>query len=406
LNAVLTFTFLLFFNLQQEKSICCRTHEQNDSEITDIPEQILSIDLNQSQLEVVKSTISSVQCNKSSSTELVWGPPGTGKTKTVGSILWSLRQFKIHTLTCAPTNVAVLGVCSRFVRLLKHFEGSSGDSDGPPICLADVVLFGNRGRMDVVGDLEDIFLDNRINCLKNCFSSTTGWRCTVNSMIHFLENCVSMYDMLVEKCKEEQKVSVSFGDYLRRQLKELEKNLNSCFQTIFVHLPRRFLSSECCTNILSLLDLLRELDEMLRSVITDEQLKKTFGAPSSHVFSVQKKLVDCREECLKQLRNLQETLTLSLSSLTNGCSIRDFCMQNATLVFCTASSSFLLHYAEKSCFNVVVIDEAAQLKECESIIPLTLSHVKHAVLVGDECQLPALVQSRVTFLFFFIAPIY
>jgi senataxin len=45
--------------------------------------------------------------------------------------------------------------------------------------------------------------------------------------------------------------------------------------------------------------------------------------------------------------------------------------------------------------ELLVIDEAAQLKECETLIPLRLRTLKHAVLIGDECQLPATVKSMV-----------
>jgi superfamily I DNA and/or RNA helicase len=43
----------------------------------------------------------------------------------------------------------------------------------------------------------------------------------------------------------------------------------------------------------------------------------------------------------------------------------------------------------------LVIDEAAQLKECESAIPLQLPGLRHAILIGDERQLPAMVKSEV-----------
>lgn len=43
----------------------------------------------------------------------------------------------------------------------------------------------------------------------------------------------------------------------------------------------------------------------------------------------------------------------------------------------------------------LLIDEAAQLKECESAIPLQLSVLRHAIFFGDERQLPALVKSKV-----------
>ncbi|KAH0760508.1 hypothetical protein KY290_016581 [Solanum tuberosum] len=44
---------------------------------------------------------------------------------------------------------------------------------------------------------------------------------------------------------------------------------------------------------------------------------------------------------------------------------------------------------------MMVIDEAAQLKECESTIPLQLPGLRHAILIGDEKQLPAMVQSKI-----------
>ncbi|KAL5700839.1 hypothetical protein ACHQM5_026242 [Ranunculus cassubicifolius] len=44
--------------------------------------------------------------------------------------------------------------------------------------------------------------------------------------------------------------------------------------------------------------------------------------------------------------------------------------------------------------DLVVIDEAAQLKECESTIPLQIRGIRHAFLIGDELQLPAMVKSK------------
>ncbi|KAF3602149.1 hypothetical protein F2Q69_00038931 [Brassica cretica] len=45
--------------------------------------------------------------------------------------------------------------------------------------------------------------------------------------------------------------------------------------------------------------------------------------------------------------------------------------------------------------ELLVVDEAAQLKECESAAALQLQGLHHAVLIGDELQLPAMVQSEV-----------
>ncbi|PHT96142.1 hypothetical protein T459_04024 [Capsicum annuum] len=45
--------------------------------------------------------------------------------------------------------------------------------------------------------------------------------------------------------------------------------------------------------------------------------------------------------------------------------------------------------------EMVLIDEAAQLKECESTIPLQLLGLRHAILIGDEKQFPAMVQRKI-----------
>jgi len=57
----------------------------------------------------------------------------------------------------------------------------------------------------------------------------------------------------------------------------------------------------------------------------------------------------------------------------------------------TASGSFMLHSLDIKPLDILVIDEAAQLKECESIIPLLLPEINHAVLIGDEHQQPSIV---------------
>jgi senataxin len=35
-------------------------------------------------------------------------------------------------------------------------------------------------------------------------------------------------------------------------------------------------------------------------------------------------------------------------------------------------------------YDILVIDEAANLKECESMIPLAMDGIKHVVLIGDD----------------------
>ncbi|KAL5723309.1 hypothetical protein ACHQM5_006723 [Ranunculus cassubicifolius] len=103
-------------------------------------------------------------------------------------------------------------------------------------------------------------------------------------------------------------------------------------------------------------------------------------------------LRESTQECLYVLRSLRRDF--SVPDLISKGAIRGFCLENARLIFCTASSSVNLYGGKP--IDLLVIDEAAQLKECESAIPLQLPWVRHAILIGDERQLPAMIKSKIS----------
>ncbi|RLN18277.1 hypothetical protein C2845_PM02G16400 [Panicum miliaceum] len=68
------------------------------------------------------------------------------------------------------------------------------------------------------------------------------------------------------------------------------------------------------------------------------------------------------------------------------------CIQDARLVFCTPYRSSGLENQE---FDILVIEVASNLKECESMIPLATRGIKHVVLIGDYKQLQSVVKSPI-----------
>ncbi|KAA8547643.1 hypothetical protein F0562_004072 [Nyssa sinensis] len=126
--------------------------EKRGVAITNLRAIIRSFHLNDCQEEAVLSCITTRECHHQNTVKLIWGPPGTGKTKTVGALLFSLLQMKCRTLTCAPTNIAILEVTARVLALLGLvMESLEVETYG----LGDIVLFGNEKQMKIV-DHDDL----------------------------------------------------------------------------------------------------------------------------------------------------------------------------------------------------------------------------------------------------------
>ncbi|KAL5213112.1 hypothetical protein ABZP36_023959 [Zizania latifolia] len=384
--------------------------------------------LNRSQQVAVLDCVSALEQGGSSDpVRLIWGPPGTGKTKTISTLLWSMLVKNHRTLTCAPTNTAVVEVASRVLSLLE--DSSSGC--GKTLFFSDVVLFGNKERMNVGrdGNLEKIFLESRARRLQKCLMPDSGWVHSLTSMIQILEQPLVQYDRYVEQIEREIKEDLArkeenakkkekddvpkkiirkmqFNEYFTSHYKRLENDLSVCIKTFCDDLPRSATSGQNFRYMAESVQLLESFGELVEFE-SDEELQTLFkhspDGGSSSLFqnfvtyledSVSAELKDGRAQCLEKLRHLSRHF--DLPSVYEERSIEDFLLRNTKSILCTASSSSRLQYLQEApSFDLIVVDEAAQLKECESLIPLQLPGVRHAVLIGDEYQLPALVKSRV-----------
>ncbi|KAK9950672.1 hypothetical protein M0R45_006149 [Rubus argutus] len=332
---------------------------------------IYSQNLNDSQEAAVLNCISLSRCHHQNSVNLIWGPPGTGKTKTLSLSLFALFQLKCRTLTCAPTNIAVLEVAARLRRLVNQSleYGTYG--------LGDIVLFGNKKRMkiDNNNDLRDIFLDYRVKTLIECLVPLSGWKHLLQSMIGLLDDPEEQYSLYLEKRDENHKQNAQKNEDDGKHSEDkdypltFEEFVKDEFHSIFEPL-------KICMTI-------GVANEGLKLVLND--------------FKIPGGIVGCLTQLRTKCTNTLKSLPMEFSVPINKYALRNFCLENACLIFCTASTSAKLHVIEGTRpLELLVIDEAAQLKECESAIPLQLSGLCHAILVGDERQLPAMVKSKIS----------
>ncbi|WOL07356.1 hypothetical protein Cni_G16096 [Canna indica] len=382
----------------------------------DIRTHLSKLDLNESQTNAILNCISARQCRHKKLINLIWGPPGTGKTKMITGLVWLLDQLGCRTLICAPTNAAVREVVSRLLKLLKEFSAIS------PCRMGDVVLLGNEKWLKVTDDLQDVFLDYRAKKLVECFALLTGWKHCLSSVLEFFIDGVSIYkqDLHYKKILREEKGrdwankaedadidEESFVSFAKREFSSLVKKFTTCFGTLHRHLPRDAFSDDNCKKIYNLIDSLECFKNLLSKEEGFSNLEEIFVSPYQDAMSLAEtsfeqcnsstefNLRHTRAYCCQMLKMLEKSL--NITSLSGKLSIEDFCLQTANLIFCTASTSAKLYRLEvKRPFELVVIDEAAQLKESESLVPMQISFIDHAVLIGDERQLPALVKSKVS----------
>jgi superfamily I DNA and/or RNA helicase len=459
---------LVFFGylLQDaENRTTCLSEENCSPAFKDARARILSSELNDSQKAAVVRCLVARENNNQSTVKLIWGPPGTGKTKTVGCLLYSLLKMNCRTLTCAPTNTAVLEVAQRLLKDVA--ESAEYDSCG----LGDIVLFGNGQRMSISNHhrLLDVFLESRVDALIKCFASPSGWVNTLQSMISFLKDPRKQYSLYLKKRqgdginrnegkeidgqsskdkkskkilkkvavkalnenknkktrkektpKKEEKEEIGDGssqgeekkydnpltleEFVQWKFNSIVVSLKDYLVNLSTHLPTSFISLEVVKKMKKALDLLKSFETLLLTVsVLDKGLEKVLSKNlGSKLGNFEKKLSIVRQECLCILQSLPKKFP-HLPKLTSRLAIKKFCLANACLIFCTVSSSAKLYIEKMTPLEVLVIDEAAQLKECESTIPLQLPGLRHAILIGDERQLPAMVKSKVHSFFFFVS---
>ncbi|CAI9272147.1 unnamed protein product [Lactuca saligna] len=148
------------------------------------------------------------------------------------------------------------------------------------------------------------------------------------------------------------------------------------FKSMYTHMP-----TSCIT--LQLTKKMMRVITLLRNTLQGVEISEENMEPMNELVVMKKELFQVLDQVLR------ETV-----SFPNDQEIGNFCLENACLIFCTASSSIRLHALETN-VELLVVDEAAQLKECESFIPLQLSGLRDVILIGDEMQLPAIVGSPI-----------
>ncbi|XP_018479580.2 helicase sen1-like [Raphanus sativus] len=374
-----------------EQCFCIGNEFDGSDRVLDI---IRSTKLNDSQEGAILSCLKTRNCSHINSIKLIWGPPGTGKTKTVATLLFALLKLRCKTVVCAPTNTAIVEVTQRLLALFKENCLSELATYG----MGSIALSGNRERMgiDKKDDLLNVFLDERIGKLGHLFSqSSSGWNQRLESLIQFLENTESAYSDYVDQVEENTESDYSdyeyeekdtFGEFVRDAFNDYSEDLETDMVDLYTHLPMSFITPQVVKKMVAARQALQRVRYFLKENGSGDQLIE--GSFKMDCF---KRLVSV--DCLDALSSLPRRFE-EIPDMLETEDIKKFCLQNADIIFCTASGAAELNAGRTGSIELLVVDEAAQLKECESVAALQLPGLRHAVLIGDEYQLPAMVHNE------------
>ncbi|EFH46766.1 hypothetical protein ARALYDRAFT_355656 [Arabidopsis lyrata subsp. lyrata] len=381
------------FVLGTEQCFCSGNDVERSDLVLDI---IRSTKLNSSQEAAILGCLETRKCNHKNSVKLIWGPPGTGKTKTVATLLLSLLKLRCKTVVCAPTNTAIVQVASRLLSVFKE----NCSSEHATYRLGNIVLSGNRDRMGINKNdhvLLDVFLDERIGKLGKLFSPFSGWMQRLESLIQFLENPEGKYERHVyeleevERMEEEverQEVVVNiptFGEFVKKNFNSLSEEVDKRMVDLYTHLPKSYISSQDVKKMIAS----RQALQRVRYFLQENSSRVDFKE-GNFKFDCFKRLISV--DCLAALRLLPKRF--EIPDMLENEDIRKFCLQNAHIILCTASGAAEMNPERTGNIELLVVDEAAQLKECESVAALQLKGLHHAILIGDEFQLPAMVHNE------------
>ena len=300
---------------------------------------------------------------------LIQGPPGTGKTTTVIHLLKALQIREEKVLVCAPSNKAVHILAERFIHEFP---------DVP------VILVGIEQKLPPDSNLNRIFMDSWCSQQIQFLMKMSGilWKFQPHKLI---EGDVKFLSKRIKRsCQRLEQLSKDFSvfvkDVERYGLSCLE-DLQSCQSELHKALCDycEILSSPrlSASDWKEISQYYAQIDDQTSSL----KLPKWVGKARSHLSTVS-----------SILSSLQEKLSKAeIDSSDKG--LESELLNHSQIIFSTLSISGQKRLKSIVAIDTLIVDEAGQAIEAETLIPMRVGP-KKCLLIGDIQQLPATVISQ------------
>ena len=334
--------------------------------------------LNESQQCAIRSVIRLIKSYSSNGSHInvIRGPPGTGKTNTIASLITTVLQENLGRLhVAAPTNYAIVELCSRTIRTIKEGRGNGIEHLWK---LRHFVLVGNDERIKPPPILQEIYINARVKRLEdellNWSAAATDFR-----VIHRSEPENDI--IILHGDEEDDSENISLAS---QEIPDLRETLSRCINigTVIRDDVPDFLIDEEQRGLFG--DIVIQATAYLAAAESSKhipfELFKQQGLETKLM-----ELID-RKMCSQTASRASTFLTLNFADR------RRRIMDEARVVFSTVSGGGAGIFSGQL-FDVVIIDEATQLVEAATSIMILNPNLKCLVLAGDNMQLPSTVQS-------------
>lgn len=351
----------------------------------------------------------SLQVVASNSVTYIWGPPGTGKTTTMGSIVAALASLGQKVLLVSNTNLAIDTALERCLDRYGEVKELAG---GEMLRLGTMVKPELIKKYSSKIDLDTLF-EVEVGPLRKKLEVISGALSKKKNKLSDLSEIQRDYDHHLEKSMGSIK-ALNKVQELRQDLKVLKKEL-PVFKSRIVELEKEFSESNSKTglgrmfsktrnpgaikidinslqgkkdqadkSILRISSEISSLEKEIEEINLDAAVSKSWLAKHPDSSKVNSEIESLKKETAadeKIIEALQEEISQKRTAI----------MQKAQVIACTAFRPLLDKEIIAMKFDCVVVDEASMLQLPLYFCAAALAQ-QRIVVAGDFRQLPPIVR--------------
>lgn len=356
-----------------------------------------------------------VQVSTGSDVTFIWGPPGTGKSQTLGSLAEALLKDNNTLLITAHTNEAVDGLMEKIIKLFDEEQIKQGQIIRWKISQSKKLMKFTPSA--IISSQSEELIEQEDNLEQRRRIAEENLRNIENSCNNYMDklNILSSTKLKMQACEKDYNESRNILETQQRELLQVSTNVKSK-ETDIERLNKKNIIIKFFNKIetkkekmLSELLDLKEKEALQRSHVDDQvkdsaTKKNKFNLKKEEYENLYAELIFCEisEEELKRLvhnfsleeekiRQIDKEIAHVQKELSKIKERGPELLKNARVVGTTLTSCTLNPQLRERTFNVVIVDEVS-MAPCPNLYASCALATDKAILCGDFYQLSPIAE--------------